>query len=284
LQILQTAGIDPTTSNVQPLLDQYAGNPLALKSVATTTHLLFSGNLDRFLAQGAAAFGSIYELLDQSFERLSDLEKSVLYWLAIHRDPVFLPELINAIVPPVSSQKLLGTLENLRWRSWIESNPTGFILQTVVMEYVTHCFIEQVNDELCHGSLNLFNSHALLQATAKPAIRESQTRLILQPIADRVTTTEAHWAALLQTCRSQPHLASGYAAGNLLNLLCHCNQDLSHYDFSRLTIRQADLRGMNLQQVNFDQTSFIQSTCSIPCPAPIARLQVEEKVDRYRSK
>lgn len=253
LKLLQTEGIDPTIAEVQSLLERYTGNPLSLKSAAKTIHLLFSGKVDRFLAHGTTAFGSIYELLDQQFERLSDLEKSVLYWLTIHREPVFLSQLIGAIVLPISCQQLLGALENLRWRSFIECSSTGFTLQIVVMEYVTSRFVEQVKDELCHGTLNLLNSHALLQATAKADIRETQTQLILKPIADRVTTTETHWATLLQTCRNQPHLASGYAAGNLLNLLCHYNHDLSRYDFSHLTIRQADLQKINLQQVNFDQ-------------------------------
>jgi hypothetical protein len=259
LKLLQAEGIDPTEAEAQTLQGWYAGNPLKLKIAATTIRSLFLNDIDCLLVQGITAFGDIYDLLDQQFERLCELEKTVLYWLAIHRKPVFLPELIDAIVPLVPPYKLLATLENLSWRSFIESSPTGFTLQNVVMEYVTSRFVEQVRDELENGIINLLNCHALLQATATVDIREIQTRLILNPIAGRVTVTKTNWANLLQTCRSQSHMASGYAAGNLLNLLYHCNQDLSLYDFSNLTIRQADLRQMNLQQVNFDQANFIQS-------------------------
>jgi hypothetical protein len=259
LKLLQAEGIDPTEAEAQILQSWYAGNPLKLKIAATTIRFLFLNDIDCLLVRGITAFGDIYDLLDQQFERLCELEKTVLYWLAIHREPVSLPELIDAIVPLVPPYKLLATLENLSWRSFIESSSTGFTLQNVVMEYVTSRFVEQVRDELENGIINLFNRHALLQATATVNIREIQTQLILKPIADRATVTEIHWANLLQTCRSQPHLASGYTAGNLLNLLYCCNQDLSRYDFSKLTIRQADLRQMNLQQVNFDQANFIRS-------------------------
>lgn len=259
LKLLQTEGLDPTEAKAQTLQGWYTGNPLELKIAATTIRFLFLGDIDRFLDRGIAAFGDIYELLDQQFDRLSELEQTVLYWLAIYQKPTFLTELMDAVVPLVSSAKLLGVMERLRWRSFIESRPTGFTLQNVVMEYVTSRFVEQVKDELEHGIVDLLNCHALLQATAAVDIRKSQTRLILKAIADRVSITEAHWATLLQTCRSKPHLASGYAAGNLLNLLRHCNQDLSRFDFSKLTIRQADLRQMNLQQANFDQATFIQS-------------------------
>jgi hypothetical protein len=132
------------------------------------------------------------------------------------------------------------------------------------MEYVTSQFVEQVRDELRHGRLHLVNRHALLQATAKPEIRETQARLIFKPVAEHITITEVCWAKLLQTCRSHPHLASGYAAGNLLNLLCYHNQDLRHYDFSKLTIRHADLREVNLQQLNFEQAHFVQSILPDP--------------------
>jgi hypothetical protein len=265
IKILQAEGIGDEIA-CQVLVEQCAGHPLALQTLATAINLLFSDKIDHFLGQGAIAFGSIYKLLDQHFERLSNLERTILYWLAIHREPVSLPELIDAIVPPVSSLNLMTALENLGWRSLIECSPTGFGLQGIVMEYFTSRFVEQVQDELKCRTLHLFNHHALTQATAKPEIRETQTRLFLKPLTEQIADTEEHWATLLQDCRTKPHLASGYAPGNLLKILHYFNQDLSLYDFSRLTIRQTDLWGVNWKQVNFDQASFIQ--CIVPDSLP----------------
>ena len=137
LKILQSEGIDETQAEWQILHNHYAGNPLMLKIVATTIHFLFSSKIDIFLAHGVTVFGDIYDLLDQQFQRLSDLEKTVIYSLAIHRKPILMPELLNEIIPPVTSQKLLGILESLKLRSLIEFNGNGFTMQNDVMEYVT---------------------------------------------------------------------------------------------------------------------------------------------------
>ncbi|MEI3651630.1 MAG: hypothetical protein V6D39_16970 [Dolichospermum lemmermannii FEM_B0920] len=111
-----------------------------LKIIATTIHFLFSSKIDIFLAHGVTVFDHIYDLLDQQFHRLSDLEKTVIYSLAIHRKPILMPELINEIIPPVTSQKLLGILESLKLLSLIEFNGNGFTMQNDVIEYVTNQF------------------------------------------------------------------------------------------------------------------------------------------------
>ena len=234
LQFLQAEGIGETETDRQALLHQYAGNPLSLKLAATAIDFLFLGNIAHFLAYGTAVFGRIYDLLEEQLERLSEFDRTVIYWLAIYRDPVLLPELLGAIVPPVSRQRLLRTLEDLGWRSLVECTATGFTLQNIFMEYVTDRFVEQVDDELQNGVVNLLNHYDLLQMTATENVREIQTRSILEPIADRLIINDEHWATLLQTCRSQSHFASGYAAENLLHLLSYRYQDLSHYDFSGL--------------------------------------------------
>ena len=131
---------DETQAEWQTLHNHYGGNPLMLKIVATTIHFLFSSKIDLFLAHGITVFDHIYDLLDQQFQRLSDLEKTVIYSLAIHRKPILMPELINEIIPPVTSQKLLGILESLKLLSLIEFNGNGFTMQNDVMEYVTNQF------------------------------------------------------------------------------------------------------------------------------------------------
>ncbi|WP_017324381.1 hypothetical protein [Synechococcus sp. PCC 7336] len=70
------------------LCDRYGDNPLALKIVATTIRDLFEGDIGAFLARDITLVNSIRQLLDQCFHRLSPLEKRVMYWLAIARDPL----------------------------------------------------------------------------------------------------------------------------------------------------------------------------------------------------
>jgi hypothetical protein len=109
-----------TETESRLIIERYAGNPLVLKIVATAIQELFEGNISEFLAQGTAVFGDIRDLLDQQFNRLSDVEKELMYWLAINREPVSLSELREDIVSPVSQSKFLEALESLGRRSLIE--------------------------------------------------------------------------------------------------------------------------------------------------------------------
>src|SRR2546423_3345488 len=80
----------------------YAGNPLALNIVAQTIVGLFGGEIAPFLEQGEVIFGSVRELLDEQFDRLSAVEQTVLLWLAIPREPVSLEGLLAGVVSPLS--------------------------------------------------------------------------------------------------------------------------------------------------------------------------------------
>jgi WD40 repeat protein len=56
---------------------------------------------------------------------------------------------------------------------------------------------------------------------------------------------------LLTTLREEAPLTPGYAGGNTLNLLVYLGGEVRGYDFSRLTVWQAYLRGVALPEVNF---------------------------------
>jgi WD40 repeat protein len=265
--ILQANGCFSTTETDWVNLTQhYCGNPLALKIVSTTVRDLFDGNITNFLEHGAIAFGDINILLDGQFRRLSDLEKQIVYWLAIDREWITLAELRADFVSLPSQSKLLDALLSLRGRSLIEKNAGQFTLQPVVMEYVTEQFIERFEREIQSQNLDLFITHALIKAEAKDYVRESQTRLILAPLAERLIgeyrskkEVEYQLNQVLFQMRSQFPNSVGYAGGNLINLLLQLKINLSDYDFSYLSIWQAYLIGTNLHQVNFANSDLSKS-------------------------
>ena len=276
-EILKIKGLSGSEDEFRMLVERYVGNALALKVVATTIKDLFDGKICEFLQQETAVFGDIRDLLEQQFERLSDLEKDILYWLAINREPVKLSELREDIVSPVPPQNLLEALESLLRRSLIEkAMPTlveksaaTFTLQPVVMEYLTNRLIEQVCGEIETQKIDLFRCHALMKATAKDYVRETQVRLILKPVMDGLLTVFKskrnlvnQLTQLLATLREKSPLEQSYTAGNVLNLLCHLKTDLSGYDFSHLSVWQADLRKVNLHNVNFKNANLTKSVFS----------------------
>lgn len=280
LQLLYAKGLSGSNLQLKQLVQLYDGNPLALKLVATSIQRLFAGNVADFLTQGVVVFNGIRNLLAEQFNRLSFLEQQILYWLAINRQPVTLHQLCQDIVPLISLSRLLEVLEHIGWRSLIETqtHPSGgqqFTLQPVVMEYVCDRLIEEICDEIAQTSPShldkfiRFRYLALIKAQSQDYIRHLQTQQILHPIAQKLITAfgsqENLIAALgdiLIALRLHPPTPPGYIAGNILNLLVYLQADLSGYDFSGLTLWQADLQGVNLRYANFSQSNLDKSVFS----------------------
>ena len=265
-KIFYFKGVVGSDVEFKKLSDRYAGNPLALKVVATTIQDLFAGNIGEFLHQDMAVFGDIRDVLDQQFARLSALEQEIMYWLAIAREPISLQQLQEDFVWSISPIKLLEALESLSRRSLIEKNAACFTQQPVVMEYVTSHLIEKVCAEIVAQQPQLFRDHALIKATAKDYIRENQIRLILQPVIHELLAVfrskkelEDCLRQILVTMQERSPLEKWYVAGNILNLFCHLETDLTGYDFSNLCVWQADLRQTRLHQVNFQNADLSRS-------------------------
>jgi hypothetical protein len=264
--ILKAKGLVGSDTQKQILCDCYGNSPLALKIVATSIQDLFSGEIGEFLEQDTVIFNGIRRLLDQQFDRLSPLEKTIMYWLAINRERTSIAELQDDIIPAASKGKLLETLESLNWRSLIEKQSGSYTQQPVVMEYVMEQFIEQVITELNTVKLSLFTHYALIKTTVKDYVQESQTRLILGAIASEfskvfssIASLEQQVLRVLMELRQSGTKISGYGAGNLINLCIHLQLDLTSYDFSGLTIRHAYLQKVNLHHVNFARAELAKS-------------------------
>ena len=274
LALIQASGLVGSEEQQQALCDRYGCNPLALKIVATSIQDLFGGDIAAFLTEDITVFNSVQRLLEKQFNRLSALEQTIMYWLAINREWTGISELADDIFPVVSKANLLEALESLSWRSLIEkATPTliekqagSYTQQPVVMEYVTERLIEQVAQEITTKSLHLCRSHALIKAQAIDYLRNSQIQLILQPIAAQLLAIDStpqgvarQITAILASLRQKTSSQPGYVAGNLLNLLCHLNIDVTGFDFSNLTVWQAYLQETPLPQVDFSYSDLSKS-------------------------
>ncbi|MCU0547194.1 MAG: hypothetical protein MUE44_34390 [Oscillatoriaceae cyanobacterium Prado104] len=137
--------------------------------VAPAIRDFFESSLTKFLEpldRGTLVFDDIRNLLDRQFNRLSDVEKKVMYWLAIEREPVSLRELQQDLVAKLTIKELLEVLGSLVRRSLIEKTSDGYTQQPVVMEYMTERLIEQVCTEITSSKIDLLRNPALLKATA----------------------------------------------------------------------------------------------------------------------
>lgn len=216
--IFQTKGIfSGTNTDWEHLINNYASNPLYLKIIATTVLDLFDGDISRYLQQNISIFGNLKNLLEQEFNRLSEFEQSVIYWLLIYREPADINQLASDVIL-IDPSNLLDTIESLHRRALIEKNASLFTLQPVVMEYVKLRYIETVCQEIIQGNVSLLRSHAIIQATAPDYITRVQTRLILAPILERLTLLLGHpeqiqiqLSRILDKFRNQPAYICGYA-------------------------------------------------------------------------
>ncbi|GAB4380942.1 MAG: NB-ARC domain-containing protein [Elainellaceae cyanobacterium] len=266
-EMLSAKGLSGSAQQQQQLCDRYGSNPLALKIISTTIQDVFAGEIELFLEQETTVFNSIRRVLEQQFERLSGLEQSIMYWLAINREWTSIAELADDIIPAVTKANLLEALESLLWRGLIEKRSGSYTQQPVVMEYVCDRLIEKVATELKTAELDLFLHYALIKTTVKEYIRESQVRVILGPIAEQFCKTFGSQAALeqqvlriLMSLRRSEVKISGYGAGNLINLCSDLRLNLTRFNFSGLTIRHAHLQETQLHQVNFAGVHFWKCT------------------------
>lgn len=264
--LLKDQDIFGKDENWKELIEKYSGNPLALKQVAASIKNLFSGDISLFLEENITAFGDISSLLDDQFNRLSTQEKEVMYWLAIERESISLADLLANLDSPISKRELLGIVFSLKKRSMIESNgPAFFLLQPVVLEYVTNRLIEQIRDEITSENIELFVTHPLIRADAKDYIRQSQISLILKPLVERLVSSsntnylETKLLRITSKLQQARLAVPGYAGGNIINLLVQLGSNLRGRDFSNLFICQAYLYSIDLQDTNFAYAEFSRS-------------------------
>ncbi len=263
--LLLAKGLECLPEQADRLVKRYHGNPLALKIAASSIQDLFQGNIEDFLRQDLTLFNGIVQLVSQQVQRLTDLEKQAMFWLAVNREPITLAELHRSIVPIVFKAPLAEILESLRRRSLVECGLQGFTLQAVVMEFMSSQLIEQTAQEIVLREPKQLDQVALLQAIAKDYVRATQERVILEPLVQRLlghlgtsNAIAAHLYALLHPLRDRNKALFGYTCGNLLNLWRHLQADLTGYDFSNLNIRQAYLQDLNLHHVDFSEAEFSQ--------------------------
>lgn len=263
----------------------YSGNPLALKLAADTIRELFAGDIEAFLATDATLFHDIRELLDQQFSRLTLLERDLLYWLGIERKLVTLEALQQNLVQPLPQVQLLEALRSLRRRALIESHANGFSLSTVVLGYITERLVTLIAAEITAEMPLLLGSFALLKTQTEEYLRDTQVRLLVMPILERLhcywspeEIVAMVWRMLhkLQTSNPPP---DDYCAGNLLNVLVYLPATLAKRDLSALYIRQASLHNVILQDTSFCHSTF-RDTAFLETFGSISTVAYSPKGDR----
>ncbi len=253
--LLQDKDLCGESSAWQQLIATYVGNPLALKIVGQAIVDLFAGEIVPFLQSGELIFNGIRAVLRQQVARLTLLEQTLLTWLTVVREWTSLDTLHSLLVPRMTRGRVLEALEALSRRSLIERGQgASFTLQSVVMEYVTDALLDQLSREIGTQAVDHLRRYALEQAQAKDYVRQTQVRLLVRPLLERLraelgsdSRIEEQLLGLLRHMRTEDGNREGYGPANVISLLKALRGDLRGLDLSRLAIRGAYLQEIEMQ-------------------------------------
>lgn len=175
-KILADAGLmelDEETG--QKITKFYAGNPLFVKLVAQSIQEFFDCEIQTFLEQEMLVVGDIKTILDQQFQRLSNLEKQIISCLAINYEPTSLAAIKSSMLPHIPPQLILKGIELLQKRSLVARQGAGFTCDLVWREYIVEKLIEE-NWKFSVEKANFFLSiaHAFLEKQLKNYLRASR--------------------------------------------------------------------------------------------------------------
>ena len=153
MALLQAGGFTGKEPELSALCQLYRGNPLALKTIIPLIQSIFAGNVTAFRRQNSIVVGDRLEgLLNQQFDRLSESERSIAYWLAIWQEPITLCRLQSHLLYTSDPSRVLAGIAALETRSLLEkrfsADEPSFTLQPMVMKVVTDRLIEQAVREI----------------------------------------------------------------------------------------------------------------------------------------
>lgn len=180
--LLQALGVTGSEAEFIALSDCYSGNPFALKTIANIIKQFFGDQVVEFLKQNTIVLSDpLSGVLQQQFDRLSELEREITYWLAIAESPVSLVQLEKLLTLPLSQAQILEALISLQYRSLLEGIITEtdvrFGLRPMMQKLVRDDFVEQATVELCTAlrsqdmeMLDLLKRYLLVNATTNTFI------------------------------------------------------------------------------------------------------------------
>ncbi|UNU27318.1 NACHT domain-containing protein [Microcoleus vaginatus HSN003] len=131
-EILRDYGLEES-DNTEALIHRYQGNPLWLKSVANLIQDLGGGVTELLPNDTILLPEDLKDILQQQFDRLSELEKQVISLLTKESQPINRAKLLENDRIPASD--LLNALQSLSRRCLIEQQANFYTISPVLKQY-----------------------------------------------------------------------------------------------------------------------------------------------------
>lgn len=267
--LLRTSDIVGTDQDWERLAELLRGNPLSIRLAVSMIRDICAGQLADYLQGNRAMASSLRHLISEHFDRLSEEEMNVMFWLAIEREPISLAQL-RSDMSVISDYDPLAALDSLRNRSLVESQGDRFGLQPVILEYVLERLIRDVTNEVRTGTIKRLHRNPLLKTQGREYLLKAQEENTIRPILEGLInihkTSESVLTRLqriLDQNRTNELLRNGYLGGNILNIICSLPGGAEGLDFSRYTIREAYLQGKTVRNSQFIGCRFDNLSLSL---------------------
>ena len=227
MQLLKSCGCSGSPHQLQALARVYSYNPLALKLISTTIRTVFGGQIAPFLEQGTNVLPDPIRLpLQKQFQSLTEVEKIIIFWLAIWQEPISLCRLQTHLLSP-NSAEVIAALSKLLESSLITQHflaeEPSFSLQPMVMTFATNELVASVVRELLQAQqettpkFQILRTHCLVRPGTDD-IPGDRILSALQGKLQRRQTVSPLLAAVeqwLQAARDISPNALGYLTFNL---------------------------------------------------------------------
>jgi DNA polymerase III delta prime subunit len=187
-------GLTGTDSELQRFIETYH-NPSILKLIADRVRILRGGNVSTFVTEDATVRVNkdTIEIITSEFNQLGELEQSIVYWLAIWRNPIS-EELYSSFGENWSRGIIDEALYSvIVKRSFVKTNPQSeYYLEPVTLKEIVNLFVRRVVRELVQSIEQQDSSYAKLIVSHKliigddEDINQQQMRRIVRSIIEQL--------------------------------------------------------------------------------------------------
>ena len=269
-QIKNIRFLSGTEKEWQEFVERFYGNPQMLKLAASNITEVFGGDISQCLK--SSPFNGISNLIEEHFDKLSEVEIDILYSLAIYRCPVKLYQFQNDLLTSVQNSQLLNAIKSLKRKFLIESSEEAtYTLHPLIMEYLANKIIEQAFNEIQNLDINMLSRYPLVIATAEYSFRDKPRYHIIKRLQKGLLSYfgnfhEIHnrFREILDIYRNNNDVRTRFLASNIIRLSRKLDSEklssnLENYNFSGYIIRLCSLRNLKLHETYFNHTHFIDS-------------------------
>jgi WD40 repeat protein/V8-like Glu-specific endopeptidase len=260
------------------IAEYYGGVPYFLKTIARQILLPpCPGDLADHLAHlaGSDTPSEIAERLEQQLERLhTEAELSVLYWLAVHREPASRETLKKDEMRAEVRSDFDAAIGNLSGLVTFDRGTRELRLAGVFLKHLTLRLVREVAEEVLDPTRppRRIDTHALALTTAIEEARKAQHDQLIGGVITWLRSKRLGDEAIRKLLNAKldlvrnagPH--DGYTAGNVINLLGVLRGGATGANLSGLVVRHADLRETLAQRVDLTgarllHPAFLQAFC-----------------------